>query len=145
MTLIENGIVGEFPYKIVEHPTAKHLMGYIGVPPSHPFYHIDYTDNNWDNPVSNLQVHGGVTFTEHSNNLNPTYYAGDSNDHTLNMNIWWIGFDCGHAGDLSPGIEKLLPQSLRSPLHTTYKDRDYVFAEIEKLATQISDYQCESL
>lgn len=122
---IEAGILGEFPYSIRKHPRFETLNGYLGIPKGHPWYQVDH--NHID-----TSVHGGLTYAaHHSSNqiegLDPT------------LDIWWIGFDCGHAWDIIPGIEKLEKELGFEPIRiegSSYKDRDYVFNELEELAQQ---------
>lgn len=45
--------------------------------------------------------------------------------------VWWLGFDCSHPGDLSPMFVRQW-RKLRWP----YRDLAYVRAEVESLATQ---------
>jgi len=114
---IEFGLVGEFPYSIHKHPRLGHLCGYIAVPPAHPWFGKDYDDLDVD-------VHGGLTYAKDGKE---TDYP-----HALGTEAWWHGFDCAHSGDISPGIGHIYPGDV-------YRDRDYVFAEIERLAQQAAD------
>lgn len=53
--------------------------------------------------------------------------------------VWWFGFDCGHAGDFSPKMHRLL-QTLgggESFAGSVYRDFAYVEAEVEELAKQL--------
>lgn len=152
MSEIEFGLVGEFPYSIHKHPRLGHLCGYIAVPPAHPWFGKSYDDIDVD-------VHGGLTFEHASVFAHPAemarleekanaadamfgdHYrrlataekekAGEEDDypHALGTEAWWYGFDCAHSGDLSPGMG-------HSFGHEVYRDRDYVFVEIERLASQ---------
>lgn len=56
------------------------LCGYVGIPESHPLFGIHYLDEDF----KGIDVHGGVTFTDHWDDDKAT---------------WWIGFDYGHYGD----------------------------------------------
>lgn len=56
------------------------LCGYVEVPESNPAHGVHYDDD----PVAELQVHGGTTFS------GPGRLTGDG---------WWIGFDTMHYGD----------------------------------------------
>lgn len=57
------------------------LCGYVGVDESHKMYGKNYDD------IRYIDVHGGLTF------------AGHLSDEDK---LWWLGFDCSHAGDLLP-------------------------------------------
>lgn len=111
---IESGLLGEFPYVIRKHSVLGTLNGYLGVPKSHKAYGLDY--DNWD-----VDVHGGLTYSCHHS----SYTLGDFPE---SMDIWWFGFDCAHYDDFIPEINNQMPG-------TTYKDRDFVYQELEKLAT----------
>lgn len=120
MPLIESGVLGEFPYAILEHDVMGHLCGYLGVPRNHPWYGLDYDDIYAD-------VHGGITFSRDS----------DEADYPMELppsvHAWWVGFDCAHYGDLVPNMPF-------SPLEgEVYRDRNFVFHELEDLARQASE------
>lgn len=59
------------------------------------------------------------------------------------VDVWWFGFDCGHAGDFSPGMTALLrslPHAIDLPYPPeAYRDFAYVAGEIESLANQLAD------
>lgn len=67
-----------------------HLCGYVGLPEGHPYYGMKYGQIGAQE--GDPRVHGGVTYTEW---INPS--TGDEDG------FWWVGFDCAHAGDYSPG------------------------------------------
>ena len=73
-----------------------------------------------------FEAHGGITFTgEHAVEiLDADSYA----------KYWWIGFDCAHAGDTSPGMASFLSITRDG----SYRDMVYVKAETERLAVQIA-------
>jgi hypothetical protein len=85
--------------------------GYVGIPPGQPLYGSDYGDLD-------LDVHGGLTF------------AGP---HADRPGLWWLGFDCAHAGDHAPGM--LLDYAGEVEV---YRDLPYVRAELARLAEQIA-------
>lgn len=77
-----------FPVVVRVVPELLHWTGYVGVRKGHPCYGLV---TEWEPPLSDLEVHGGVTWSDdHINGVEtePGY--------------WWIGFDCAHAGDWSP-------------------------------------------
>jgi hypothetical protein len=56
--------------------------GYVGIPQGHPWYEKSYGDIP-------CECHGGLTFAQ------------------IKDVTWWIGFDCGHAGDApDPNLSK---------------------------------------
>lgn len=98
------------------HPTSGHWCGYLVLPEDHPWR--DQED------LSEIRVHGGVTFFGLAKHLNrPEDYV--------------VGFDCHHLGDLGPidppSIQKLY-RNIDGTL--TYKDMDYVLTEIHRLHVQ---------
>lgn len=48
--------------------------------------------------------------------------------------VWWVGFDCAHLYDLSPGYSSVMR---RFQTNDIYKDVVYVKNEIESLANQL--------
>lgn len=120
------------PCLIVRGPRGA-LCGYVGVAEGHPFYKKDYDTDGVD-----VDVHGGLTFA------NMCADADDESKHICHVpgpgepdHVWWLGFDCAHAGDLSPGYDHRLPSHLRSD-YETYKDVDYVRREVTQLAAQLA-------
>lgn len=69
---IEEGVVGDIPYRVCEHPVFVSWCGYVNLPDDHPWRRMAQEDI----PV---RVHGGLT------------YGPDGDG--------WIGFDMMHAGD----------------------------------------------
>lgn len=108
-------------YRTWQHPSFKHLNGYVGIPKEHPLYEKDYGDSLCGHsgcylhtPEALIDVHGGIT------------YAGwfEKEDHRL----WWFGFDTGHSSD--------------DPRYGgTFKDEAYVVKECEKLMAQLRDWK----
>lgn len=94
--------------------------GYVGIPKGHPWYGLGYDDI----PAT---AHGGLTYSDacHSHICHP-----DGEE------LWWIGFDCAHAGDEIPLMQRYA-KSLKFP-GATYKDMAFVKSEVEKLALQVS-------
>ena len=95
-----------------------HRCGYVGIPKNHPLYGKDYSDyleikksDVGDREVSGIfpllgacmdederirieayfQCHGGITYAG----------GGEHSDYPIESDLWWFGFDCGHAGDKS--------------------------------------------
>lgn len=119
MFMSEAGYVCE----IRRHPTLKHLNGYIYIPFGHPDYGKDYNelyegDDNWD---AAPDVHGGWTYAHN---------GGDDDGGKFTI----FGFDCGHAGDLSPGLREITGE--REDLGEVYRDIAFVTAQLERAAEQ---------
>lgn len=98
-----------FICEIIRHPNLGHYCGYVHVPDNHLLY---------EKEDINVNVHGGVTLTEHS-------IIGE----------WIVGFDCGHSGDYSPMMSTLAYHSLTEE---SYKDYNFVKSEVESLAHQLA-------
>lgn len=88
--------------------------GYVGVPKGHPLHGADYSGL----PV---EVHGGLTF------------AGQLLDVDGG---WWLGFDCAHAGDVSPSS---LAHGFPGYPGEVYRALPYVLEQVEQLARWVAD------
>ena len=98
------------------------LCGYVGVAAGHPWYGSDYDDVSAD-------AHGGLTYAEKCRDpICHVPQPGRSDD------IWWLGFDCCHFGDLCPG--DLFIPTISIPDGIKYRDMAYVRRECESLAQQ---------
>lgn len=114
------------PCLIVRGPSGA-LCGYVGVAPGHPAHGQDYDHVDVD-------AHGGLTFWhgcsggEESRGICHKPADGEP-DH-----VWWLGFDCAHSGDISPGYAG----KYRRVWHEDrYRDIAYVEAEVASLAKQL--------
>jgi len=131
--------------QIIRRPWG-HWCGYVGVDKHHVLYGYGYGDQlvslkqllrlrlqdmfsmpmmeNYFNSDAEftmndiLEVHGGVTYA------GPGFSDEDKP-------LWWVGFDCAHAGDLVPKME-------RHWQYGVYRDMEYAKGETEKLAAQIA-------
>lgn len=106
------------------HVFGGHLCGYVNIPKDHPWigkaFDID------------ADIHGGITFGEYDNEKQ-----------------YWIGFDCGHLGDIVPSMELMrkeykiamppyLEKFKNSPIfNSTYRNLNYVIEECKNLADQV--------
>jgi hypothetical protein len=117
-------------HKVWKEPTTKYkceikrnsltlaLCGYVTVPKKHHYYGLGYND-----VMAN--VHGGLTYS----------------------NRGTFGFDCSHAGDLTPGLLLSVLQTAKDPreyaeltiTHDTYRTFDWVMKETEDLAKCLHD------
>jgi pimeloyl-ACP methyl ester carboxylesterase len=116
---------------ILRHPEWGHLCGYVEYPlalqqafadaEAQREYRLIYPD---------LPCHGGVswyaTTDEFSDYARPEYDAQ------------WVGFDCNHAMDYAPGLEKLFGSLLRE-----YRTFDFVISQCESLALAIREQEGE--
>lgn len=217
---------------VLRNQVLRNLCGYVGVPPDHPAYGLDYNgitdaeaqankaafrrwaaagypplDKWWakhpsakrvDQPVpgigerlQNIEVHGGLTYCGESHGVEPAswdqlkanvvkaasdaviYPRGDAArfvqrwrkaaadydayvqgvrlhliccemDPDEPPTLWFFGFDCGHAGDLKPGLESALEEIGYKRLvreflgDDVYRDLAYVEAQVTELAKQLA-------
>lgn len=80
-----------------------------------------------------FDVHGGLTFADHccphptdeGRGICHVVEAGDDD------NVWWLGFDCAHSGDLSPKYDG------RGRWGKEYRDIGYVTEQCQTLARQL--------
>jgi hypothetical protein len=84
------------------------LCGYIYVPLDHPV--VAVVRNGGDD---GLRVHGGITFYDERDGM------------------YVFGFDCAHAGDMSPMMKRYH--------HEVYRTIEYVTNELENLAQQLKE------
>lgn len=121
------------------------LCGYVGLPPEHPWHRKGYSEclkgsdcgEDWcyeHSPDGAVRVHGGLTFAsscseERVEGICHVPQPGRPHD------VWWFGFDCAHAGDLTPASAK---HGLRIYADDTYRDVAYVKAECASLAQQLA-------
>lgn len=122
-----------FPCLITRIPRLGHLCGYLAVPPGHPWHGKSYNDEGWD-----PEVHGGLTYAAKcSEFVCHVPAAGESDD------VWWLGFDCAHSWDVSPGLEanyvRLGLGFSLSECPTVYRTVEYVRAQVEDLARQAEE------
>lgn len=113
----ENDIVG-----------LGHWCGYVGVPEGHPAFQKE------DVAVS---VHGGLTFSDF---CQEDHERGVCHVPEVGMpdKVWWLGFDCAHLGDLSPGLVRTLKEvHINVAIGDTYRTLDYIQQECHQLATQL--------
>ncbi|RBB38888.1 hypothetical protein DPV79_16030 [Burkholderia reimsis] len=119
--------------------------GYVGVPPAHPLYAIDYSVVQDKAPID---VHGGLTYAEHCQpNHDPITGRGVCHipEPGEPDDLWWLGFDCGHAFDLQPGLRarlKLMRDEFDLSFRTDfeqYRTLDYVRKQAAYLAAQLAE------
>lgn len=115
------------------------LCGYVGVPEGHRNFGVDY-DGATANDGGYISVHGGLTFADSCH----AHADGESRgichlpskgepDH-----VWWLGFDCAHAGDYTPSSSQYPQDCFRQGWDEQYRDVSYVKREIASLARQLS-------
>lgn len=90
------------------------LCGYVGLPEGHKWFGKGYDDIDVD-------VHGGLTYARNYLHKQPE------------TDLWWIGFDCAHLGDIA-----FLEGNYSIGLET-YKDMEFVENEIKEMVDQLVD------
>lgn len=95
----------------VRHDQLGHWCGYVAVPQIYKDCGNDYNDLDID-------VHGGLTYGRDCLPMAPPDGVN-----------YWYGFDCSHAGDITPYTPIQQPNA-------TYKDINFVTAECEYMAQQ---------
>jgi hypothetical protein len=102
--------------------------GYVGVPPGHRWHGAGY----WDLDV---RVHGELTF---ASSCDESAAEGHGVCHVpfpgRPADVWWLGFDCGHAGDRIP----TMPDHSVLGWPDVYRDLGYVRGECADLARQVA-------
>jgi len=99
--------------------------GYVAIPEGHPWHGRHYDEVP-------AEAHGGLTFAEQCTGaICHVPKPGESE------NVWWIGFDCGHALDFVPSL--FTGRFAASMLHWSYRDVAYARTETEKLAQQAAE------
>lgn len=120
---------------VVRNPRFGTLCGYVRVPAGHPLFGADLYGEE-GNPVADEiheAAHGGITWTdERVPNREPD--GG-----------YWFGFDCAHAFDKSPYMDRLLKElKTYIPLpelpedRTVYRDFAYVKGVCADLAKALA-------
>ena len=112
------------------------LCGYVGIPEGHPWYRMDYDDTP-------LHPHGGLTYASHCQDGPEEATICHIPAPGEPDNVWWVGFDCAHVGDLSPSSESIL-RSVGFSHHPgwpteTYRSLAYVQAECREMAEEIQE------
>jgi hypothetical protein len=130
-----------FKCRVVKIPHLGHLCGYVGLPESHKYF-------NKDMDAIDIYCHGGITYSEKEKD-----------------GLYWIGFDCAHAGDLVPGLVDFKISDLKndSPemmkaldliedtmgklkfpeIIGTYKNLDYVKRELKEIVNQLVEEELD--
>lgn len=129
-----------FEWQVI-HNRHGYRCGYVRVPPGHPWH----GKNCDDDVISDIDVHGGITFAEADE---PCEKGGPDN-------AWWVGFDTAHYRDL-PDLELLNKESdlykvtaytlsgmLDGPssLGESVRTQDYVEHECRRLCDQAAAVQ----
>lgn len=103
--------------------------GYVGVTATHPAYGQHCGDVD-------VEVHGGLTYGAACDGSHVCHVPapGEPDD------LFWLGFDCNHGGDIAPGMDARMQRYGRPELRfggEAYRDLAYVRHEVESLADQL--------
>ncbi len=105
---------------VLKDEEMGHRMGYVAVPKGHPTFGAGYGSSL----LSEIDVHGGLT------------YADGHGEYPIEApDLWWLGYDCAHSGDLVPG---LVARFGSMGQHDVLRTLDYCERECERLAEQLS-------
>lgn len=124
-----------YPCLIARGPRGS-LCGYVGVPEGHPAHGKDC--DSVDAPA-----HGGLTYSAGcAGHICHVPQPGEADG------VWWLGFDCAHAGDEVPGslaVRRKVAEELRAKYagfsdympRDTYKNIAFVETEVTELAAAL--------
>lgn len=134
---------------IVRNPMGA-LCGYVGVPPGHPLHGVGYNacrglaSCDGDPIVCScrldleLNVHGGLTFSDScQTHDDPARGVCHVPEPGRPADVWWLGFDCAHAGDMVPRMDYTIDVDSR------YRDWRYVEREVTNLARQVAETEAQ--
>lgn len=117
------------------NPKKAVLCGYVEVPGTHPDIATVANEGFIDSPFvdyDTYDVYGGITFCKGLYEKNSGGYPRNAEGH------FWVGFDCGHAGDDQWDYTDKKWMSEEMPddpgYEISYKDLSFVRYEIKKLA-----------
>jgi hypothetical protein len=114
------------------------LCGYVGVPEGHPWFGKGYDDARAAGG-GYPSVHGGLTYADfcqdgpEAQTICHVPAAGEAD------RVWWLGFDCAHHMDVSPGMASDGIGHTPSSFGETYRTVGYVKAECASLAAQAAE------
>lgn len=119
------------PCLIVRSGRLNVLCGYVAVPPGHPSHGVYFREVH-------ARAHDGLTYSDSCHGrICHVPEAGEPPD------VWWLGFDCGRAGDKAPGAPEPFPFYISGgddfpSSDGVYRDLAYVRGEVERLAEQLA-------
>lgn len=115
----------------VRNRHGGHWCGYVGVTEGHQFFGVDYSDTYGK---AHIDVHGGLTYADFCQEQDDEHGICHTPEPGQPERVWWLGFDCAHCGDVSPGF-----RSFRGTHGTyeIYRRLVYVKDECASLARQL--------
>lgn len=120
-----------FACLLIRHPSLFHWCGYVGLSPDHSYFDKEDPDD------ANIDIHGGITYSKKCKGaVCHIPKEGEKED------LFWLGFDCAHLGDNSPGRDFFMIFATGRPSAMNamgkYRDVKYVQSETKSLAEQLS-------
>ena len=150
---------------VERHPNFGFLCGYVGIPSGHMLHSVGYSQPIWAcdcQPSEGVntkdfgdradifnkgikgkvfhhcatperltsEAHGGLTY---SGSGSPGRVGSDDG-------VWFFGFDCGHAGDLTPGLTKYKGAEFDKGWET-YRELNYVKGMVTDLAKELAQWE----
>lgn len=136
-----------------------HRCGYVGLPKEHPLCGVSYSETSThlrlnrerstekmssiqilcasgkdldtlNSPEYVFEVHGGLT-----------YSGSGKGTYPVESNLWWFGYDCGHAGDApAPGSRMA---EFRFGMDEVHRTLEYCIDECESLALQLAGVKAD--
>jgi hypothetical protein len=148
---------------IVREMLMGGLCGYVGVPPSHPYFGWRYNDHIKlapgdleDASLNDIGIVNAFCYalgggpSQGTIDLGMTLkvhhgisWSGERDDFTTQTGLWFFGFDCGHAWDVLPGLEAKF-RHFDIP-DRQYRDIEYVKREVTSLAFQLRQLETRVL
>lgn len=116
------------PCLAVRHDRLGHWCGYVGVAKGHPDFRVSRKQLR-----RQLIAHRDVNYAAFCQEGGEEQGVCHIPEPGQPDRVWWIGFDCGHAGDLSPGLD--MGDYLRSVCR--YRTLTYVQEICGMLALQL--------
>ena len=157
---------------VVTFGSMGHRCGYVGIPKNHPLYGKGYDDyleikksDIGDREISGIiplfldcldederirieayfQCHGGITYAG----------GGENSKYPIKSDLWWFGFDCGHAGDKADLLyamqkfpnrqeeyrTRLFVENMYPIEDDVIRTEEYVEEECKKLAEQLKEFE----
>lgn len=121
------------PCLIRRHDRSGVLCGYVGIHEGHPLHAVE-----WDlsGPTAGLEAHGEINYSARCQDTEPEESGICHVAQPGEPDVWWFGFDCGHAWDTSPRDGHRFDD--------TYRSVPYVRGICERLAAQLSQIGASS-
>lgn len=113
------------------------MCGYVAVPPGHPLHGAGDcdADDRKRALLREMPSHGGVTYAQPCEGDVCHVPAPGEPD-----NVWWFGWDAGHAFDVQPVLVKIMPDFYNIPVFpkSAYRTFDYAVRTCEEMAAYLA-------